>query len=102
MCVHNECLIVLALAAEREHPPVVEDTGYSHTADNCKHKLLQSGRSPMESNTQNRPAAAGGTGCTGHSRFCMLSRTAMIYGLTAVAAAAAACSLNSRGREQLS
>lgn len=101
MCFHNESVIALALAAEGEHPPVVEDTGYSHTADNCNHKLLQSGRSPTESNTQNRPAAAGGTGCTGHSRFYTLSRTAMICGLTA-AAAAAACSLNSRGREQLS
>lgn len=101
MCVDNEWLIVLTLAVEREHLPVVGDTGCSHTADNCRHKLLQSGRSPMESNTQNRPAAAGGTGCTGRSRFCMLSWTAMIYGLTAVAAAAA-CSLNSRGRKQLS
>lgn len=77
---------------------MVGDTGCNHTADNCRHKLLQSGRSPMESNTQDRPAVAGGTGCTGHSRFCMLSWTAMICALTAVAAAAA-CSLNSRGRK---
>lgn len=73
------------------------DTDCNHTADSCK--CNQSGHSPMMSNIQDRPAAAGGTGCTGHSHFCILSWSAMIWALTA--AAAAACSVNFRGRSHL-
>lgn len=71
-------------------------TGCNHTADSCK--CNQSGHSPMRSNIQDRPAAAGGTGCTGHSHFCILNWSAMIWALTA---AAAACSVNFQGRSHL-
>lgn len=85
---------VSTLAVNRESLPVVGDTVYNHTADRRSHNRLQSDRSPRMSNTQDQPAA--GTGCTAHSCFCIPSWTATICALTA----AAACSLNSRGRKR--
>lgn len=85
------------LAGGRRQPslPVRLDTGCSRRADS--HRDSQSGQSPRRSSNQGTSAAAAGTGCTAHSHSGSLSWIARACCLTA----AAACSLNWRGRQHL-